>query len=128
VNKDQENVSPQGTNGAVVFTQEVIESAQVLLDEGLTPRDVTDQLNIKINTFIQSIRDGKLHAHKKIVIQSSSNCERSELDEAALLRVETTDTVGCIEESLGELNGIAPDFRCSSMFLMQVYYSQNPRY
>jgi len=43
-----------------VFTPEVIEKVQGMLDEGLTPRDISKELGLKQNTIEQAIRKGRL--------------------------------------------------------------------
>lgn len=58
---------PQGfyvekkTRGAAVLTAKVLQQAQQLLDQGLEPSEVADQLAIKRDTLSKAIRAGRLH-------------------------------------------------------------------
>lgn len=62
---------PQGfyterkTRGPAVLTDEVLEQAQRLLDEGLEPSEVADRLGVKRDTFSKAIRAGRLHKNAK---------------------------------------------------------------
>ncbi len=62
---------PQGfytekkTRGPVVLTDSVMEQAQRLLNKGLEPSEVADQLSIKRDTFSKAIRAGRLHKNDK---------------------------------------------------------------
>lgn len=49
------------TRGAAVLTAEVLQQAQPLLDQGLEPSEVADQLDIKRDTLSKAIRAGRLH-------------------------------------------------------------------
>jgi predicted transcriptional regulator len=51
--------------GAAVLTDEVLLTAQRLLNEGQEPCDVADQLTIKRDTFSKAIRAGRLHKNSK---------------------------------------------------------------
>jgi predicted transcriptional regulator len=53
------------TRGAVVLTEQVLQQAQQLLNEGLEPCDVADQLGIKRDTLSKAIRAKRLHIIKK---------------------------------------------------------------
>jgi predicted transcriptional regulator len=53
------------TRGAVVLTEQVLQQAQQLLNEGLEPCDVADQLGIKRDTLSKAIRAKRLHKIKK---------------------------------------------------------------
>jgi transposase-like protein len=46
---------------ARVMTPEVIDTAQALLDEAHSGKEVADELGLKANTLRKAIRDGKLH-------------------------------------------------------------------
>ena len=58
---------PQGfyteknTRGATVLTPDVLQQAQQLLDSGLEPYEVADQLSIKRDTLSKAIRAKRLH-------------------------------------------------------------------
>jgi DNA-binding MarR family transcriptional regulator len=62
---------PQGfyteknTRGATVLTPDVLQQAQQLLDNGLEPHEVADQLSIKRDTLSKAIRAKRLHKHVK---------------------------------------------------------------
>ena len=66
---------PQGfytekkTRGTTVLTAEVLKQAQQLLDDGLEPCEVADQLAIKRDTLSKAIRAKRLH---KTVKKNSS--------------------------------------------------------
>jgi hypothetical protein len=47
--------------GAAVLTEEVLARSQQLLNEGLAPSEIADQLGIKRDTFSKAIRAGRLH-------------------------------------------------------------------
>ena len=50
--------------GPHVFTPDVVEKAQGLLDKGLTPGQVGKKLDLKPDTIRKAIRDGRLHKKK----------------------------------------------------------------
>ncbi len=58
---------PQGfyteknTRGATVLTPDVLKQAQQLLDNGLEPYEVADQLSIKRDTLNKAVRAKRLH-------------------------------------------------------------------
>jgi len=58
---------PQGfyteknTRGATVLTPDVLQQAQQLLDNGLEPYEVADQLSIKRDTLSKAVRAKRLH-------------------------------------------------------------------
>jgi len=47
--------------GTTVLTSDVLKQAQQLLDDGLEPGEVADQLAIKADTLSKAIRDKRLH-------------------------------------------------------------------
>ena len=57
--------SDKKTRGTTVLTPEVLEQAQQLLNEGLEPSDVADQLAIKPDTLSKAIRAKRLHKSVK---------------------------------------------------------------
>ena len=44
-----------------VMTAEIIDTAQALLDEAHSGKEVAEKLGLKANTFYKAIREGKLH-------------------------------------------------------------------
>ena len=56
---------PQKRRGPAVLTPEVVAEAQRLLNEGLEPSEVADQLNVKPDTLSKAIRAGRLHRLEK---------------------------------------------------------------
>ena len=52
---------PKKSRGAGVLTETVLSEAQSLLDQGLTPGDVSQRLNQKIDTIRKAILHGRLH-------------------------------------------------------------------
>ena len=61
--------SQRKTRGAAVLTAQVLAEAQGLLDEGLEPSAVAEQLGIKPDTLSKAVRAGRLRrrAKKKIL-------------------------------------------------------------
>ena len=57
--------SDKKTRGTTVLTPDVLEQAQQLLNEGLEPSDVADQLAIKPDTLSKAIRAKRLHKSVK---------------------------------------------------------------
>jgi Mn-dependent DtxR family transcriptional regulator len=57
--------SDKKTRGTTVLTPEVLEQAQQLLNDGLEPSDVADQLAIKPDTLSKAIRARRLHKSVK---------------------------------------------------------------
>lgn len=51
--------------GPAVLTEEMLKSAQSLLDDGLSRSAVAAQLGIKSNTLAKAIRAGRLHEREK---------------------------------------------------------------
>jgi transposase-like protein len=49
-----------------VMTREIIDTAQALLDEARTGKEVAEELGLKANTLRKAIRDGKLHENKDL--------------------------------------------------------------
>jgi len=47
-----------------VMTPEIIETAQALLDEAHTKKEVAEELGLKVDTLGKAIREGKLRQHK----------------------------------------------------------------
>ena len=57
--------SDKKTRGTTVLTPDVLEQAQQLLNDGLEPSDVADQLAIKPDTLSKAIRAKRLHKSVK---------------------------------------------------------------
>ncbi|MDX2455431.1 MAG: hypothetical protein QNK21_22500 [Desulfosarcina sp.] len=53
-------VQRQGRRGGNVFTPEVLEQAQRLLDQGYSRKDAAQELRIKYDTFRKAVNDGRL--------------------------------------------------------------------
>ncbi len=49
-----------------VMTPEIIDTAQALLDEAHTGKEVAEELGLKANTLRKAIREGKLHENKDL--------------------------------------------------------------
>ncbi len=49
-----------------VMTPEIIETAQALLDEARTSKEVAEELGLKANTLRKAIQAGKLHKNKDL--------------------------------------------------------------
>jgi hypothetical protein len=57
--------SDKKTRGTTVLTPDVLEQAQQLLNDGIEPTDVADQLAIKPDTLSKAIRAKRLHKSVK---------------------------------------------------------------
>ena len=57
--------------GPAVLTPTVLAEAQTLLDEGLEPSEVADQLGIKRDTFSKAVRAGRVHKPAKKTLPHS---------------------------------------------------------
>jgi len=98
----------RGRRGGKVFTSEVLEKAQGLLDQGSSRKDAAQELGVKYDTFRKAINDGRLIESRTtgLVITKSS---RNLLDVAAADGMGTACTrVGeRVLASLGKLIGAA---------------------
>jgi transposase len=56
---------PRRPRGPAVLTPPVLAEAQEKLDEGLSPSEVADQLDLKCDTLRKAIGGGRLHRPKK---------------------------------------------------------------
>jgi len=107
-------VQRRGWRGGKVFTSEVIEKAQHLLDQGYPRKDAAQELGVKYDTLRKAINDGRLiesRLTEPIITKSSRN----------LLDVGAADGMGVactrvgerVLASLGKLVGAAVRFdRC----------------
>ncbi len=66
------------TRGPAVLTDSVLEQAQRMLNEGLEPSEVADQLEIKRDTFSKAIRAGRLHQPYKKNGSAAKHQERTQ--------------------------------------------------
>ena len=104
----------RGRRGGKVFTSEVLEKAQSLLDQGYTRHDAVLELGVKYDTFRKAINDGRLiesRSTKPTITKSS----RNEVDIAAAdgMGVACTRVGERVLASLGKLIGAAVHFdRC----------------
>jgi hypothetical protein len=75
-------VQRRGRCGGNVFTTEVLDKAQGLLDQGYTRSDVSQELNVKYDTLRKAINDGRLSEpkHSEASLTKSS---RNVVDAAA---------------------------------------------
>jgi transposase len=62
--------APRRRRGPAVLTPVVLAEAQQLLDEGLEPAEVADQLEIKRDTLSKAVRAGRLHRPVKKTVRS----------------------------------------------------------
>lgn len=86
-------VQRRGRRGGKVFTPEVLEKAQGLLDQGYTRSDAVRELGVRYDTFRKSINDGRLieSRHAGATITKSS---RNVVDVAA------ADGMGVAEQDI----------------------------
>jgi len=104
-------VQRRGRRGGKVFTSEVLEKAQRLLDQGYTRSDVVQELGVKYDTFRKAINDGRLREPKcsQAAITKSS---RNVVDVAAAdgMGVGCTRVGERVLASLGKLIGATVRF------------------
>ena len=62
--------APRRRRGPAVLTPVVLAEAQQLLDAGLEPAEVADQLDIKRDTLSKAVRAGRLHRPVKKTVRS----------------------------------------------------------
>ena len=55
--------------GPHVFTRDVLQKAQSLLDKGYTPGQVGKKMDLKADTVRKAIRDGRLHKKKQKIMR-----------------------------------------------------------
>lgn len=68
---------PRAGRGPAVLISEVVQRAQQLLDNGVQPNDVADELGVKRDTLRKAIRAGRLHAKKKLTrVQNQRDAKR----------------------------------------------------
>ncbi|MFO8090586.1 MAG: hypothetical protein R6U13_12155 [Desulfatiglandaceae bacterium] len=107
-------VQRRGRRGGNVFTTEMLEKAQGLLDQGYTRNEAVQELGVKYDTFRKAINDGRLIESwtiEPVVTKSSRNV----VDVAAAdgMGVACTRVGERVLASLGKLIGAAVRFdRC----------------
>ena len=96
-----------------VLTPEVLSSAQNLLNEQLSRKEVAEELGVKLDTLKKAIHDGRLQESEKIPGRTKS--ERSVEDAAAAAGMGTacTRTSDRVSAALGVLCGAATSFDTS---------------
>ena len=75
-------VQRRGRRGGKVFTSEVLERAQGLLDQGYTRNEAVQELGIKYDTFRKAINDGRL-LEPRLTEPAITKSSRNEVDIAA---------------------------------------------
>jgi transposase len=104
-------VQRRGRRGGKVFTPEVLDRAQRLLDQGFMRKDAVQELGVNYDTFRKAINDGRLKESvpSQIAISKSS---RNEVDVAAGdgMGVACTRVVERVLASLGKLVGATVRF------------------
>ncbi|MFT5164302.1 MAG: orotate phosphoribosyltransferase-like protein [Alteromonadaceae bacterium] len=94
------------------MTPKVIEQAQSLLDEGLHPNEVAEELGIKKDTLSKAVSAGRLKVTKKdLTPTASSESERSGEDSETPVGMGATDIEGRMAASIGDLNAVLPSFQ-----------------
>ena len=75
-------IDRRGRKGGTVLTAEVLDRAQVLLDEGLPRKEIAEELGVKYDTFRKAINDGRLKDKERL--ESATNkSTRTVIDAAA---------------------------------------------
>lgn len=104
-------VQRRGRRGGKVFTPEVLERAQQLLDQGYTRKDAAQELGVNFEAFRKAISDGRLiePALAQIAISKSS---RNEVDVSAGdgMGIACTRVVERVLASVGKLVGATVRF------------------
>ncbi|MBI9081931.1 MAG: hypothetical protein JEY79_19595 [Pseudodesulfovibrio sp.] len=107
-------VQRRGRRGGKVFTSEVLERAQGLLDQGYTRNEAVEELGIKYDTFRKAINDGRL-IESRSTEPSITKSSRNVVDVAAAeaMGIACTRVGDRVLASLGKLVGAAVRFdRC----------------
>jgi transposase-like protein/helix-turn-helix protein len=100
--------------GATVLTPEVLQQAQSILDTGLDPAEVANQLEVKPDTLGKAIRAGRLHqVKKKDLTKLTSKSDRSIEDSLAPMGMGATNSLARIAASIGALNEVPVTFQAS---------------
>ena len=107
-------VQRRGRRGGKVFTAEVLERAQGLLDQGYTRNEAAEELGVKYDTFRKAINDGRL-IEPRSTETAITKSSRNDQDVAAAdgMGVGCTRVGERVLASLGKLIGAAVRFeRC----------------
>ena len=104
---------PRICRGASVMTETVLQQAQERFDQGKDLTEVAQELKIKRDTLSKAVRQKKLHLLKKSNNDFATKSQRSETDHEAPMGNATTNVMGRVLASLGELNAVEPEFRCT---------------
>lgn len=112
------------TRGASVLVDEVRARAQMLLDAGVSRKQVCEQLDVKKDCLRKAIACGRLHVPEDVpedhgqvvgslpdrVRQASNASERAALDADAAMGVACTHVVERVLAATGHLAGVSPRF------------------
>ena len=111
--------APRRTRGPAVLTKEVLALAQEKLNEGLSPSQVADELDIKSDTLRKAILAGRLKKPgepseamaESSHLPASTKSERSVEDSLAPMGMGTTNTLERVAAAFGEIDGVDIRFR-----------------
>lgn len=75
----------EGRRKGTVFTQEVLEQAQTLLDHGLSRKDTAEELGVNVDALRKAINDGRLRESETAVVaqEATNKTSRSAKDSDA---------------------------------------------
>ena len=107
-------VQRRGRRGGKVFTSEMLEKAQALLEQGYTRNEAVQELGVKHDTFRKAINDGRLiesRSKEPVITKSSRNV--ADIAAGDGMGVACTRVGERVLASLGKLVGAAVRFdRC----------------
>ena len=104
---------PRRTRGATVLTTDVLADAQALLSQGVSRRQVAEQLDVRYDTLRKAINQGRLHepaADNQADATPSDQSGRSVTDAAAEMGVACTRPEERVLAAMGMLQGAPTRF------------------
>ncbi len=102
--------------GGTIFTPEVLEKAQALLNQGTPRKETAQQLGIKSDTLRKAISDGRLHEPiilKPVSVEhgtSKSERDRTDSEVADVLGTACTRIPERVCAAFGKINGVNEQF------------------
>lgn len=102
---------PQGRRGGTIFTPDILEKAQSMLNQGLKRKEISEELKVRYDTLRKAINDGRLQEPNKVETAVTKS-SRSAVD------IATADSMGVactrVEErvlaSVGKCTGAVVQF------------------
>ena len=75
-------IDRRGRKGATILTAEVLDQAQIFLDQGLARKEIAEELGVKYDTLRKGINDGRLKEKERLETTTDKST-RSVVDAAA---------------------------------------------